>query len=80
MARPSSKIVRNERHKLTATFLNTLAAGAIVAAFVVPAVALGNGTAHVPSYGRWAINAVTWIANGVIFHRMALGEIGRLEE
>jgi hypothetical protein len=30
MARPSSKIVRNERHKLTATFLNTLAAGLIV--------------------------------------------------
>ena len=59
MARSSSKLVRHERHKLTETFLNTLAAGAIIAAFVGPAVALGNGTAHVPSYGRWAINAVS---------------------
>jgi hypothetical protein len=80
MAKPSSKLVRNERHKLTAGFLNTLAARAIIAAFVAPAVALGSGTAHVPSWGRWAINAVTWIANGVIFHRMALAELGQLEE
>lgn len=80
MIKSSGKLVRNERRKLTATFLNTLAAGAIIAAFVGPAVALGNGTTHVTSYGRWTINAVTWIANGVLFHRMALAEIGRLEE
>jgi hypothetical protein len=32
------------------------------------------------SYGRWTINAVTWIANEVLFQRMALSDIGRLED
>jgi hypothetical protein len=80
MPQPPSKLVRNERRKLTATLLNTLAAGSLLTAIIGPAVGFGEGTAHLPAFGHWLLGAITWGLVGVGSHIMALARISRLEE
>jgi hypothetical protein len=80
MAEPRSKLVRNERRKLTAALLNTLAAGSLLTAIIGPAVGFGEGTAHLPSVGRWLFSAMIWGFGGLGSHVMALARISRLEE
>jgi hypothetical protein len=80
MVRPSSKLVRNERRKLTAALLNTLAAGSLLAAIIGPAIGFGEGTAHLTSVRRWLLGAMVWGIGGLACHLAALAHIGRLEE
>jgi hypothetical protein len=80
MPQLQSKLVRNERRKLTATLLNTLAAGSLLTAIIGPAVGFGDGTAHLLSVRRWLLGAMIWGLVGLGSHLMALARIGWLEE
>jgi hypothetical protein len=80
MPTPPNKLVRNEKRKLTAGFLNTLASGSIFAAFVGPAIGAGEGASHLPPLGRWAFGASIWCATGILCHLIARALINGLEE
>lgn len=73
-------LVHNERVKLTATFLNTLASASVVAGGISPLVALVYGFGAT-SLAGWliAMVAVMWIFVGVGLHLFARVILGRLK-
>lgn len=72
------KTARNEKLKLAANLFNTLGASAIVAAFVVPGVAI---TEHAPPYHiSWLLIFVVgcWCLVGVFSHLVAQAILEKL--
>ncbi|MFC7053666.1 hypothetical protein ACFQI3_13315 [Hansschlegelia quercus] len=62
-----SVLVYNEQLKYTATWFNTIAAGAIIAGFVAPLAALAAGGAS-----QWTILlSLVWIPAGIALHLVA---------
>lgn len=80
--RPDSNLVRNERLKLTATFLNNVAIAVIGASFIAPffAVLYGLGTVEAAQLRTFAIAAPTWLLIGVGIHMAARAILGLLQE
>jgi hypothetical protein len=74
-------LVHNERTKLTATWINTLAAAFIAAGTVAPVAAILYGLSALPiSPGRVAALAVACATVGVAIHFGARAVLGSLRE
>ncbi|MCB8874110.1 hypothetical protein [Acidisoma silvae] len=76
--RPLGKTARNEKLKLAASFFNSLAVSAVVAAFVVPGVGITEHRS--PDPYRWHLVFVVacWCFFGVWLHIVAQAFPGRL--
>lgn len=76
-----NKLARNERRKLTATMLNSLASGTILIALVGPFVGLGLGTIQLNTD---MLNVIGLSAFGVVLasmvHRLARDLLKGMEE
>ena len=74
-------LIHNERTKLTATWINTLAAALIAAGAVAPIAAILYGLSTLPiSLGRIVVLAVACAAVGVAIHFGARAVLGSLRE
>ncbi len=76
-------LIRNERWKLTANWLNTIAAGTVIAGCVTPIVALAYGLRTGPDAAATSVIIVLtliWILVGVALHMGARVILGRLKE
>jgi hypothetical protein len=73
-------LVHNEQVKLTATWLNTLAAAIITTGVVAPVVGLLFGFSGTAAISKVAIAAAcgAWLLIGVILHLVARYTLGRL--
>ena len=76
-----STLVVNERIKLTAGLLNTVAGFSITAGGIGPLIAISYGLGSVPLLGPWAILTLTliWIVVGISLHLVARFVLGRLK-
>jgi dipeptide/tripeptide permease len=75
-------LVHNERTKLTATWLNALAAATVVTGVIAPLVAIVFG---IPTSGKvssvvFILATFVWLVLGVILHMLARRILGRLRE
>jgi hypothetical protein len=75
-------LIQNERVKLTATWLNTLAAATIVTGVLAPIAAFVFG---LPASGALSVRtflfaAVAWLLLGMILHWVARYVLGSLQE
>ena len=74
-------LVHNERTKLTATWINTLAAAFIAAGAVAPIAAILYGLSAFPVAPERLVGlAIACVAIGVGIHMLARAELGRLRE
>jgi hypothetical protein len=74
-----SKTVRNERIKLLAAALNTLATTTVASATILPGIATVYGLPH-PAGNWWPAISAVWLATGVGVHVLARIALGRLIE
>jgi hypothetical protein len=75
-------VVHNERTKLTATWLNALAAATVVTGVIAPLVAVvfGVSTSGKVSPITFVLATLVWLLLGVILHMLARRILGRLRE
>ena len=75
-------LVQNERVKLTATWLNTLAAATIVTGVLalMAAFVFGLPASGAISVRTFLFAAVAWLLSGMILHWVARYVLGSLEE
>ncbi|PYE90122.1 hypothetical protein C7477_102212 [Phyllobacterium leguminum] len=76
-------MIHNERWKLTANWLNTVAAGTIIAGSLSPLVATTYGLPTAAAlFPAWLIVALpfVWISVGIMLHMVARAILGRLKE
>jgi hypothetical protein len=74
-------LIHNERTKLTATWINTLAAALIAAGAVAPVAAVLYGLSALPiSPGRLTVLAFACAVLGFGIHVVARAQLGRLRE
>jgi hypothetical protein len=75
-------VVHNERVKLTASWVNTLAAAIIATGVVAPLVAIvfGFPTAGAVSPFGFALSSAAWLFFGVALHFVARNILTRLKE
>jgi hypothetical protein len=75
-------LIANERIKLTAACVNTLAATTIATGVVAPLVAVvfGFPTAKPISSVGFAFGCAAWLLLGVVLHLIARGILKRLQE
>lgn len=70
-------LIHNERTKLTATLLNSIAAGSIVAGVVAPSVSLTLAESIPPA--RMIVFSLIWFSVGLILHFVARAILKRLQ-
>ena len=74
-------LVHNERTKLTASWLNALAAALIAAGVFAPAVALMYGLSQMSANGaRLSLVSLACIGGGAFLHWLGRALLGRLQE
>lgn len=74
--------MEDERIKLTATLLNTLASGSVLAGIVIPLASALAGTMPVgvqPSLLRLFLATSVWLSSGFVLHYWATRVLGRLK-
>ena len=71
-------IIHNERIKLLARALNTVAVASVVAALIAPAVSLLLSGAATPGGGWWIAISLAWLVAGAVLHLAAQRVLGRL--
>lgn len=69
-----------ERQKLTATWLNTLSGGSLVAGVATPIVAYQAGLAPHQTEAGVISNSAVWVLTAVLLHIFALAYLTGLEE
>ena len=71
-----AETVRNERTKLTATWLNNVGVGCVIAGFLAPSLqAMASGSVQ----GIWALAGFTsWLFMGIALHFMGRAILTRL--
>lgn len=74
-----NKAARNERRKITATAVNTLAVSMVVTGAVVPIVTLSYQLGE-PKTRFWALFMLTWLAFGFGLHLVSRQILEGLEE
>ena len=72
-------MVEDERVKLTATGLNTVAIASLIASVIGPTAADIYGIVVVPKSPYWGLFALCWIIGCAIFHVAARYVLGGLE-
>lgn len=74
-------LVRNERTKLTASWLNALAAALVAAGVFAPIAALIYGLSQIPQNSlQLSLVILICIAGGVFLHWIGRAVLGRLRE
>ena len=75
-------LIHNESTKLTAVWINTLAAATIVTGVIAPVVALmfGVPTSATTSITSFAFAAVSWLTLGIALHLVARIALRSLRE
>ena len=75
-------LIHNESTKLTATWLNTLAAATVATGVIAPMVALvfGVPTSAAISAAAFVIATVIWLGLGMSLHLLARAVLRRLQE
>jgi hypothetical protein len=75
-------LIHNERIKLTASCLNTLATTIVATGVIAPLVAivLGFPAVGAISWGVYILAAVAWLVLGTVLHLLARQILGRLLE
>jgi hypothetical protein len=76
-------LIHNERWKLTATWVNAVGVGIVIAGSVTPIVALAYGLRAGPQpigAGTIIVLTLVWILIGLALHLMARALLGRLRE
>jgi hypothetical protein len=75
-------LIHNERIKLTATCLNTLAATTVATGVIAPlaAIVLGFPAVGTISWTAYILAAMAWFALGTTLHLLARQILGRLRE
>lgn len=75
-------LIHNERTKLTATSLNTVAAATGVTGVIAPLVAvfLGLPTSGTVSAIAFALATIVWFLFALVLHLLAWYVLGRLQE
>jgi dipeptide/tripeptide permease len=76
-------LVHNERWKLTAAWINAVAAGTVIAGAVTPLVAIAYGLradTQAISTGVVILLTLIWISVGIVLHLMARSTLGRLRQ
>lgn len=74
--------IHNERVKLTANWLNIMAAGTIIAGSITPLVTIAYGlrSGEPLATGTVILLTLVWISAGVALHWMAWRVLGRLQD
>ncbi len=75
----ASILVRNERLKLAATFLNTIAGGSVVVGVVAPLVAVWDNPGA-PGVAALVGRAVAFVAAGLVVHFVGQLLLGGLRD
>lgn len=78
----AARLVENERIKLIATLLNTLASGSVLAGIVIPLASALAGTMPAgiqPSIGRLLLATMVWLSTGFVLHYWATQVLGKLK-
>lgn len=81
-SRAAARLVENERIKLIATLLNTLASGTVLAGIVIPLASALAGMMPVgvqPSVARLFFATLVWISTGFVLHYWATRVLGKLK-
>jgi small-conductance mechanosensitive channel len=73
-------LIHNERTKLTATFMNAVAATMVGVGAVAPLVAFTYGIPGAVAGSTLALIGLGWLAGGVILHLLARVLLRRLRE
>jgi len=75
-------LIRNERTKITATWINTLAAATVATGVIAPiaAVVFGLPMSGTISRPAFAIATLVWLLLGIALHLWARRILGRLQE
>lgn len=77
----ANKSVRNERRKLLASGLNTLAGATVTVGALAPTASIVYGmTVPIRPGAEVALVVAIWMIGGVILHSMAQVVLGRIEE
>ncbi|MBC7801320.1 MAG: hypothetical protein H7Z10_11915 [Gemmatimonadaceae bacterium] len=74
-----NKAARNERRKLTATAINTIAMSLVVTGAVVPIVSLAYQV-PLPQPMFWVLSVALWMTAGIGMHMIARLLLGGIEE
>ncbi len=76
------RLVLIERVKLTATFINTIASGSVLAGIVIPMASLLSGAmpdgTHISAF-RLGFSAIIWLFTGAILHSFARRLLGNID-
>ena len=73
-------LVNNERWKLTATALNGVAIGVMVAGFIAPIIAVSYDVSTTPTSGYFVAIGTVWFSTAIALHIVARALLGRLKE
>lgn len=74
-----NKTARNDRRRLTATFLNTIAAAFVITGVIVPIISLAYQLTT-PQTRYWPIFGVAWLGFGIGLHLIARHILKGVEE
>lgn len=75
-----SKLVHNERTKLTATMLNGAATTTVAAGVITPLIAWSYGVTGRPDAVFTVLLSAAWLVVGSVLHLVARSMLGRLRE
>lgn len=78
MAAPT-KAARNDRRRLTATFLNTIAVAFVVTGVIVPVISL-TYQLTTPQTRYWPVFGLAWLTFGIGLHLIARHILNGVEE
>lgn len=70
---------RNDRRRLTANFINTIAAALIITGSLVPVISLTYSLAK-PQTGYWPVFLLAWLTVGIAMHMTARRVLSGVEE
>ena len=70
---------RNDRRRLTANFINTIAAALVITGSVVPVISL-TYSLPTPKTGFWPVFLLVWLTIGIATHMTARRVLSGVEE
>ena len=74
-----NQTARNDRRRLTANFINTIAAALVITGSVVPVISLTYSLAT-PQTRYWPVFLLSWLTVGIAMHMIARRVLSGVEE